>query len=66
MNTAAAESWLKVLDQYDVSYVIWNLSNKNESTALFTDDNSTHPTESDLSEQGRWYRSYLRAHADQQ
>lgn len=66
VNAAAAESWLKVLDQYDVSYVIWSLSNKGESSSLFTDDDSTHPTESDLSEQGRWYRSYLRAHADRQ
>ncbi|KFI63865.1 glycoside hydrolase family 5 protein [Bifidobacterium cuniculi] len=66
VNTAAAENWLDVLDRYHVSYVIWSLSDKEESSALFTTDNSTHPTESDLSEQGRWYRGYLRAHADRQ
>lgn len=62
VNESSSKEWLTTLDKYHVSYMIWSLSNKGESTSLFVTNNYTHPTTSDLSEQGRWYRSYLRSH----
>lgn len=52
----SANAWVQLMDALDVSYICWNLSNKNETSALFkpycmkTSDFET----TDLSEEGLW------------
>lgn len=52
----SAGAWIELLDSLDISYICWNLSNKNEAAALFKSDcDKTSGFESsDLSEQGLW------------
>lgn len=51
-----AEQWLDLLDERQVSWVVWNLSNKQETSALF--QSSCNKLfgfgEEDLSSSGRW------------
>lgn len=60
VDVKSADAWLGMLDKYDISYIIWNLSDKHEGSALFTTNEARDPIESDLSAEGRWYRQYLR------
>lgn len=62
VDVKSADAWLGMLDKYDISYIIWNLSDKHEGSALFTTNEARDPIESDLSAEGRWYRQYLREH----
>lgn len=62
IDTASATAWLNTLDKYDISYIMWNLSNKQESSAIFTTGETRHPTVDDLSASAKWYRNYLRTH----
>lgn len=55
-----ADQWAALLDSYGISYVAWNLSNKEESSAIFNSSCSKVNgfTRDDLSESGRWvYRT---------
>ena len=49
------------MDQYGVSYVAWNLSNKDESSAMFLSSctKTSGFTEEDLSETGKWLYQML-------
>lgn len=57
----SADAWVSLMDSLDVSFVCWNLSNKNESSALFRPDCSKTSgfTEDDLNDEGRWLREVL-------
>lgn len=59
---ASAQAWLGTMDEYDISYVIWNMSNKQEGAALFTTGETRNPQDGDLSPAAKWYRDYLREH----
>ena len=56
-----ANAWVELMDRYGVSYVAWNLSNKNETSAVFK--NSCNKlsgfTQEDLSNSGRWLYDML-------
>lgn len=56
INTKQADKWMKLLNQYGVSYVSWNLSNKAESSALIQSgcSKNNNISKSDLSESGKW------------
>ena len=56
-----ANQWVKTMNQYGVSYVAWNLSNKNEASSIIkSSSNKTSGfTKSDLSESGKWLYSML-------
>ncbi|MGN0376406.1 MAG: cellulase family glycosylhydrolase [Suilimivivens sp.] len=61
-----AEQWIKVLDEYGISYVAWNISNKNETSAIL---NSSCKkvygfSESDLSASGKWLYHMLTGKED--
>lgn len=60
----SADAWVKLMDQLNVSYICWNLSNKNEASALFKPDcNKTAGFASgDLSAEGQWLWNVL--HSD--
>lgn len=51
-----ANAWVQVMDQYKVSYVAWNISNKNETSAILksTVEKTSGFTEEDLSSSGKW------------
>lgn len=58
-----AEQWMTLLDSYGISYVAWNLSNKDEASAIFDSSCSKVSgfTQDDLSESGRWLYQMLTA-----
>lgn len=56
-----ANKWVIVMDEYKVSYVCWNLANKNESSSLIQPDVKKLYgfTADDLSTEGNWLVSIL-------
>lgn len=52
----SADKWLDIINQYKISYVGWNLSNKNESSAILKPscNKTAGYTTDDLSDSGRW------------
>lgn len=61
VNIKEANKWVSLMDQYKVSYVAWNLSNKAESSAILKSSSSKTSsfTNKDLSESGKWLKSML-------
>lgn len=60
-----ADRWIQTMDEYGVSYIAWNLSNKQESSSIIK---SSCPKvsgfkKSDLSDEGKWLYSMLRKKA---
>lgn len=51
-----ADQWVNVMDEYGISYVAWNLSNKEETSAILSGKCSKTSgfTEDDLSASGKW------------
>ena len=60
----SANSWISLLDSYGISYVCWNLSNKDEKSALLTPacDKTSGFTYEDLSDEGKWLYGVLTSH----
>lgn len=56
-----ANAWVELMDRYGVSYVVWNLSNKNETSAVFKNSCGKLGgfTQEDLSSSGRWLYDML-------
>lgn len=56
-----AEKWIATMDAAGVSYCIWNLSNKNESSALIASSCSKTSgwSMNELSAEGQWYVNIL-------
>lgn len=57
----SANEWVELMDELGVSYVAWNLSNKDETSALISSDCSKTSgfDEDDLSESGTWLLATL-------
>lgn len=57
----SAQEWLDLLNDRGISFVAWNLSNKNESSSLLRPDCSALSGWSDeeLSESGRWFKAVI-------
>jgi len=55
-NETEANRWVAMMDNYGVSYVIWNLANKNESSSLIREScrKLSGFTEADLNQEGLW------------
>ena len=56
VSTSQANKWAKRMDKYNVSYVCWSLSNKNESSALIksTVTKTSGLKRSNLTKAGKW------------
>ena len=56
-----ARKWIDVMNQYGISYVAWNLSNKSETSAILSAgcNKTSGFTEDDLSSSGRWLFAML-------
>ena len=61
IDEAQANAWVEIMNQYKVSYVAWNISNKNETSAIFksTVEKTSGFTEEDLSDSGKWLYQIL-------
>lgn len=57
-----AEQWFDLIDEYNLSYAAWNVSNKAETSSLIQSSCTKLSgwTESDLSETGIWIRSRMK------
>ena len=60
-----ADRWIQTMDEYGVSYIAWNLSNKQESSSIIKSSCSKVSgfKKSDLSDEGKWLYSMLRKKA---
>ncbi len=60
-NITEGNKWIAALDNNNISYCIWNLSNKAETSSLIQSNcNKTSGwTENELSEAGKWYVGIL-------
>lgn len=65
-NEAEADKWVKAMNDYGVSYVCWNISNKDESSAII--DSSCKKKsgfkDDDLSDEGIWLKKMLGGASD--
>ena len=61
IDQQSADAWVREMDGLGMSYVMWNLSNKDESSAAISPacDKTYGFEEGDLSPAGRWLRSTL-------
>ena len=59
-----AAKWIKALDKSDISYVAWNVSNKDEGSAMIKSSCSKTSgfKKSELSTSGKWVYDLLRKH----
>ncbi len=58
IDEKSARAWVDLMDRYDVSFVAWAASNKNETAALISSNCSKLSDWSDdeLSDTGRWFK----------
>jgi endoglucanase len=61
IDTASANKWVEMMDSLGVSYVCWNLSNKNETSALIKSscNKTSGLTADDMSGEGTWLLELL-------
>ena len=61
INKEQANRWVSVMNQYGISYVAWNLSNKGETSAIFKTGCSKVSgfAAEDLSDSGKWLYEML-------
>ena len=57
IDEAEANTWVAFMNENGLSYVMWNLSNKNESSAMIHPDTTKtfDFTQVDLSQTGKWF-----------
>lgn len=60
IDKGSATKWMKLLKQYKIGYVAWNVSNKNETSALIKSSckKTGNFTRSNLSKSGKWISSW--------
>lgn len=61
INEEQAGQWISAMNEYGISYVAWNLSNKEETSAIIksTCKKTSGFTAEDLSDSGRWLYQLL-------
>ncbi|MCR5428184.1 MAG: cellulase family glycosylhydrolase [Lachnospiraceae bacterium] len=61
IDTASANKWVELMDSCGISYVCWNLSNKNETSALIKSScrKTSGFNADDMSEEGTWLLDVL-------
>lgn len=62
IDEESANEWVRVMNDNNVSYICWNLSNKNETSAIFKESctKTSGFTDEDLNPEGIWLRNVLR------
>lgn len=66
-NFPQAEKWYDLIEKYNMSYLCWNLSNKNEASSVLTSScrKTADWKESDLSESGKWILAKFKSEKNQ-
>ncbi|MBQ9007697.1 MAG: cellulase family glycosylhydrolase [Atopobiaceae bacterium] len=66
IDEASADAWLATMDELGISRVMWNLSNKNESSAMIWSgcDKVSGFEDEDLSRAGQWLKARLAGERD--
>lgn len=61
INDEETNIWIELMNRYNISYILWNLSNKNETSAILTPscDKIKGFTDEDLSECGKRVHGYM-------
>lgn len=61
IDEAQANAWVEAMNELNISYVAWNLSNKDETSAILRPDcaKTSGFTEDDLSASGKWLMNML-------
>ena len=61
INEEEADKWVETMNDLGVSYVCWNISNKNESSAIIDSSCSKKSgfSDDDLSDEGKWLKKML-------
>lgn len=61
IDYSSADEWMKLLNENNISYAAWNLSNKDETSSLISAgcDKKSGWSESEMSESGKWLREQL-------
>ena len=61
-----SNEWKKLIDKYNISYMCWNLANKNESSSILKEScqKLTNWSDSDLNQQGRLIREWFKSEKD--
>ncbi|MBO4337498.1 MAG: cellulase family glycosylhydrolase, partial [Lachnospiraceae bacterium] len=61
IDYASAVEWFKFLNENNISYAVWSMSNKDETSAMFipTYEPTSSPTDQDLTESGYWVRQVI-------
>lgn len=56
ISTTQGDKWISLLNKYKISYICWNLSNKNETSALINRNSSklSNWKSKDLTSSGKW------------
>ena len=64
-NFVEADKWIELADRYDVSYIMWNISNRDETSASFVPDcdKITGFEDEDLRDACRWFLKVLKDHS---
>ncbi len=67
IDESEAEAWMEIIDEYNLSSCIWNLSNKDETSALINSDceKTADFLYDDLSEHGKYFFDYLTDNTDE-
>lgn len=62
ISESEGDKWIDLLNSYNISWVCWNLSNKNETSAILNSNcnKTTGFQESDFSQQGKWLLKKLK------
>jgi len=62
IDTGSAQTWISLLNTYGISFCAWNLSNKNETSAMIAQSCTKNSgwSDSELSDSGRWIVSMMR------
>lgn len=62
IDQSQADLWIETLNKYGISYIAWNLSNKEETSAMLQSGcgKTSGFVPEDLSESGRWVYEMLR------
>lgn len=60
---ASTQSWLDVMEKHNISFICWNLANKDESSSVLKASctKTSDWTEEDMNESGKWIRNYFRS-----
>jgi endoglucanase len=60
----SANKWMNLLKENNTSFIVWQLSNKNEGASLIRSDvkKTTGWTEDELAPHGKWYLSILKSY----